>query len=352
MFFSKNLLFFTAVLFFCVSATLHAQDANTPPDFWLLNGAEATPENRLAAIQNAGRALLDFVIYQPEEADAFPENYRQKLIDAGFVFDFITKQQLAEKEQVFSAVHNSPVGQFACVVIPDGVAPPEEYQPEKCLSYAFLGKAPESLESADKKIVISLADRKKKEETFPQKQYDTFRSPPPPYIVIDQIGDDLGEAVRLISGWARAFPENLVAETGVQVLALRGCVTGISADSEYDDVFYVLANAKENARLIDGWFRLRHLSSGRTIAAYSTIDGGGGSIIANADLAFFMDPATSKIGEASVRNLRDSGTWNMEIRIQMKPGETLVVRIVRERIKSFEKLGYGDFECLPAWEYE
>ena len=41
-----------------------------------------------------------------------------------------------------------------------------------------------------------------------------------------------------------------------------------------------------------------------------------------------------------------------EIRIRMKPGETLVLRVVRERTRDYEHLGYGEFETLPAWEYE
>jgi hypothetical protein len=77
-------------------------------------------------------------------------------------------------------------------------------------------------------------------------------------------------------------------------------------------------------------------------------------INAKNDRAFIMDPATGRIGEAALHHIRavDRNDWYM--RIQMKPGETLIVRIVRERVKDGTLGGSGlqEFEYLPAWEYE
>ena len=64
-----------------------------------------------------------------------------------------------------------------------------------------------------------------------------------------------------------------------------------------------------------------------------------------------MNPVTGKIGKAAVRNA--DGKTPMTIRLQMKPGETLVVRIVRERSRGIGNGdGFQEFESLPDWEYE
>lgn len=327
-------------------AALHARDAAVPPDFWLLKGAAPTPENRLAAVQSAGRALLDFAIYQPDdEADTFPEEYRQKLLDAGFVFDFITQRQLAEAVHVWAEFHHSPVGRVAILVIPDGVTPPEEELCRlKSLCCAFLDKVSDIQEAFMEKEATSFADRKEAVEAFLQKRPSRGIGDAPRCKCVDQIGDNLGEAVGLFSGWAPAFPESFAAKTGVQVLARRGYFNDA-------DVFYVLANTKEDARPVDGWFPLRELKPGRWLGTAIFGDGEDDwceEYEAEDDRAFFMDPATGRIGEASVRKGSD-----LRIRVQMKPGETLVVRVVRERCdEDFRHLGYGEFESLPAWEYE
>ena len=146
------------------------------------------------------------------------------------------------------------------------------------------------------------------------------------------------------------MPGKFVTETGVKLSARRELACETKDGGSAIDVFYVFANTKENAKPIDGWFRLRKLNTGRCTGSFSMSDGRGGIFFAKKDRAFFMDPVTGKIGEAEVRELRDNGT--MEIRIRMKPGETQVVRVVRERVKGMEGIGFQEFESLPKWEYE
>ena len=342
--------------------------------FWFLEpGVEPTAENRIAAIQNVGGGLLDFAIYQP--TGTFPEEYRQKLLDAGFVFDFLTEEQLEKTVHDWAAYHLSPVGQVSILVIPEGISLPiKEIERLRTLRLAFLGKAPELPESRQENFT-SLANRKNVLEAEYKRMRDSIvaspyfagreeeeidaiiqRMPPSPRIPscsgMDEIGDNLAEAVGLFFDRARAFAEEFVEETGVKLLARRTLMPGGRVNTS--DVFYIFANTKENAQSIDGWFRLRELVGGRTLATYSLANGGGGAVIAKNDRAFFMDSVSGRIGEAAVRGVPDSGV--RELRIQMQPGETLIVRIVRERVKPGSGLpaggGFGEFEPLPAWEYE
>jgi len=85
-------------------------------------------------------------IYQPT-GTTFPEEYRQKLLDAGFVFDFFSEKQLPK------VTHES----CGLLVIPETASlPKEEIERLHFLSFAFLEKAPELPESIEQRRVISL----------------------------------------------------------------------------------------------------------------------------------------------------------------------------------------------------
>jgi len=370
------------IIVWAMAGTLCAQD-NTEPNFWFLEqGTEPTAENRINAIKNVGRGLLDFAIYQPT-GSTFSEEYRQKLTDAGFVFDFLTEEQLAQTNHNWATYHFSPVGRVSVLVIPESVAVPmEEIERLRALAFVFLGKAPELPESVSQRGVISLADRKNEIEAGRQRMRERLAASPnfanstaeeieailhwvpepispigaPTYKVMDQVGDNLAEAVGLFTNRARTFSENFVADADVKLLARRALTPGVTMDSDAVDVFYVFANTKENAEPIDGWFQLQELKGGRSLGHISLVGGGGGFVLAQPDRAFIMDPATGKIGRVALHNIRafDRNDWYM--RIQMKPEEMLVVRIVRERARSGSGppagAGFQEFESLPDWEYE
>ncbi|MCL2118866.1 MAG: hypothetical protein FWH27_10620 [Planctomycetaceae bacterium] len=381
------------------SAAGFAQNAETDnkadAEFWFLKpGTEPTPENRIAAIQNTGKALLDFTIYQP--TGTFPEDYRQKLFDAGFVFDIMTgEEQLAALE-----------GHRGILVIPgDAPLTTDDIRRLKHCKFAFLGESPElpepiPLTQAERLIFSrpgyeymtqeridairttitkkSFADWKGDLETEWQRTRDRLAASPSfadksdeeidaavqrmPAItpqpsdridaVMDHIGDNLVEALRLFSAW----PEDFVTETGVQLLVRRELARELPDDEHATDVFYVFANTKEDAKPVDGWFRLRELRFGRWLGNVFFTDGSGHMINAQTDLAFFMDPATGRIGAAAVRHV-NTGDWpnsdnGYYVRIRMQPGETLVVCVARERCKGMGGIGFAEFESLPEWEYD
>ena len=167
--------------------------------------------------------------------------------------------------------------------------------------------------------------------------------------VMDQVGDNLVEAMELL----RTFPEKSVVETGVKILARRASAL---KDNSVVDVFYVLANTKENVKAID-WVQLQECKTGRLLGRgyFSRPDGGGfydRSFLARHDRAFIMNPASGKIGEAAYRNDCAVDRNDFYLRIQMQPGETLVVRVVRERAEGMGGIGFQEFESLPDWEYE
>ena len=375
---------FPCIIALAMVGTLCAQN-NEEPNFWFLEpGTEATAENRINTIQNVGRGLLDFAIYQPT-GSTFPEEYRQNLIDAGFVFDFLTEEQLAETNHT-NYLYLSPVGRMSILVVPKTVSMPvEEITRLRFLFFAFLGKAPDLPESESQRgfSFISLAEKKNEIATEQQRMRDrlvanpTFAdrtdeeieeiigkmptlTPPPTLnqrhlIGLDQIGNDLAEAIGPFSERARIFPEGFVAETGAKMLARRELVWKVEENST-TDVFYVFANTKDNAKPIDGWFQLRERKGGRLLGRVHYTDGREVGIMAQPDRAFIMDPATGKIGAVALHHIRavDRNDWYM--RIQMKPGETLIVRVVRERARSGSGppagTGFQEFESLPAWEYE
>ena len=366
---------FSCIIVLTMAGTLCAQN-NEEPNFWFLEqGTEPTAENRIKAIQNIGRGLLDFAIYQPT-GTTFPEEYRQKLLDAGFVFDFLTEEQLSQTTFDSATDYFSPIGRVSQLVVPETVSVPmEEIKRLVAFAFAFLGNAPQLPESMNQRGVISLADKKKEIIAEQQKMRErlianpnfadkteeeietmlqrlplpTSRPGTPTYRDMDQIGDDLAEAMGL---FFRTFPENLVAKTGLKLLARRElAVRGRTVT----DVFYIFANTKESAQPIDGWFRLRELSYGRMLMSFSRTDGTGGMFFAENDRAFTMDPATGKIGAVAFHHVRAVDRNDWYLRIQMKPGETLIVRVVRDRVKG--ELGkfqecFEEFESLPAWEYE
>ena len=399
-----------------VAGVVYAQNGNTDAEFWFLKeGVEPTLENRINAIKNVGAGILDFVIYQPTDAtgkplDTFPDVYRQKLIDAGFVFDVLTEEQLSKTTAEWSVYHNSPVGRVLILVIPEAVSlSVKEIERLKHLRFAFLGEAtelpgpipltpeererysgpgygyatPEFLDGIQKTLIKkSLTDLKNEIEaerkrmqdrlaTFPfyadksDEEIDavlqgmlvmTPRVSEPDVSVMDQIGGNLAEAVGLFTGRAKAVPENFIAETGIKLLARRALLPYETKNVDAVDVFYIFANTQKNAKPVDGWFRLNELSSGRSLGHVTYTDRRGGFIVAKSDRAFLMDPITGKIGEAEVRNHRTPSENKMEIRIQMKPGETLIVRVVRERSRSGNGppagAGFQEFESLPAWDYK
>ena len=116
-----------------VSGTVHAKNDDTDAKFWFLKpGTDSTPENRIKAIQNTGTALLDFAVYQP--TGTFPEDDRKKLLDAGFVFDFLTsEEQLASLE-----------GDTGILVIPENIPfTTDDIRRLKDHIFAFLGASPE-----------------------------------------------------------------------------------------------------------------------------------------------------------------------------------------------------------------
>ena len=352
--------------------TLAVAQNDTVPNFWFLEqGTEPTAENRINAIKNVGRGLLDFAIYQPT-GNTFSEEYRQKLLDAGFVFDFLATIQ-TQNDHGWTIY--PPVGLIKALVIPETVSlPVEEFLRPRRADFAFLGKAPELPESMERGLT-TFVDRKNEIATERQRMRERLAASPtsdgrirteeeieavlrmvpmPPAlglpvsqrpIGMEQIDENLDEALRMGWGYLRIHPEIFVTETGVELLARRELLqTGTT------DVFYVFANTKENAETIDGWFRMGELKYGRTLITYSGRDGTGGRITAEHDRALIMDPATGKIGFAAVRDERVNPP--LRIRIQMKPGETLIVRIVRDRTRGRGGADFQEFETLPAWEYE
>ena len=340
-----------AIIALTLAGTLCAQ-SNEGPNFWFLEqGTEPIAENRIKAIQNVGRGLLDFAIYQPT-GYTFPEEYRQKLLDAGFVFDFLTEEQLAQIYYIWSDYRHSHHGRFPILVIPQMVSLPtkeiERLRMTSGHSFAFLEKAPKLPTQMGLNSFVNRKDIGEAERMSLQT---------PMCNGIDQIGENLAEAVGLFSGLAATFPENFVAESGVKLLARRALPLNESLRN-YDsiDVFYIFANTKENAKPIDGWFQLREIHMFRFLATFENSDGKPHWVIAKNDRAFIMDPETGKIGEAAIHHDRSVSRFDLYVRIQMKPGETLIVRVVRERAKSGNGPpsggGFQEFESLPAWEYE
>jgi len=356
---TKLLLIAVACLLLGLTISAVAQN-DTEPNFWFLEqGTEPTAENRINAIKNVGRGLLDFAIYQPT-GSTFSEEYRQKLIDAGFVFDFVTAIQLPD-DRGFR--FDPPVGRTPVLVVPESVTlPTEVIERLLWLPLAFLGNAPELPESMNHRFITFInrknaveAERQRMREglaALPHNANKTAeeieaalqQSMPSPKmwwpLGMEQIGDDLAEALKL--GWGTGiFPENFVAETGVKLLARRGI--GVPAD-----VFYVFANTKEDTKPIDGWFPLQELKKGQLLSLHFP-NGVSGMFSFKNDRAFIMNPVTGKTGEATIHYDRNNPP--MYIRIQMKPGETLVVRVVRERGDP-RNGSFQEFESLPDWEYE
>ena len=349
-------------------ATLLCAQNEEKPDFWFLEqGTEPTPANRIKAIQNVGKELLDFVIYRPT-GSTFPDEYRQKLIDAGFVFNFLTEEQLSQTTLDSATGHFSLIGRVSMLVVPEAVSMPmEEIQRQKAFKFAFLGKAPPFPESMNQRGVISLLDQKNEIAAKRQKMRESLIADPllaekteeeiesilqkMPLLIphpgapiirdMDQIGDNLTEPM----GWFyEKFPEKFVAETGAKLLARRALKPHETKGAV--DVFYIFANTKENAKPIDGWFQLRELKTGRRLLTFSRRDGTGGMLFAKSDRAIIMDPITGKIGIAAIQDEPP------KIRIQLKPDETLIVRVVRDRVKEEFQECFEDIESLPAWEYE
>ena len=207
------------------------------------------------------------------------------------------------------------------------------------LRYMFLGDAPQLSEQlAAKKI--SYTDWKSGTATSPQD-----------CTIVDQISDNanLIEAITLFTG-EKPMPESILL--ALPDLRFWKCELNIRQgedgkwDAHADDVLYSLYNSdtvrtiRIEAKPIDGRFSLQELKVGR--------DG------LKDDRAFFMDRETGKIGEAAVRKNPETG--KLEVRIKLAREESLILRIVRERVKHGEGLprgiGFMEFESLPGWEYK
>ena len=301
----------------------------TDIDFWFLKPDEgATPSNRRAALWRVSTTLYDFGIYLPSDI-AIPDDFRniwRTLSGAGYKqHTDVCEERLAQATHESGSNHrmedryegNVYYRRFSVLVIHQDISlPVKDIERLPHLRYMFLGEAPKMPEGV---------------------------------AFVDKVGNNLIESIASLRG-PKLLPESILLAlpnlwlTKSEINIRQG--TDENWDAYADDILYFLSNDATHtsiiipAKPIDGWFSLQELKSGR--------DG------FKDDRAFFMDSETGKIGEAAVR--KNPATGKLEVRIQMKPEESLIVRIVRERVRYGEGLptgiGFMEFESLPDWEYE
>ena len=294
----------------------------TDIDFWYLKPDEgATPENRMEALWRVGTTLYDFGIYLPEDV-AIPAGFRvvqNALSDAGYAYDSnVDEERLAQVAHESGSHHriedryegNVYHSKFSILIIPEGITlPAKEIERLPHLRYMFLGEAPEM---------------------------------PKGVAFVDNVGDNLIAAIARLGG-EKPLPESVPPIERIWItkweINIRQGEDG-KWDAHADDILYSFTNFGRDSKPIDGWFSLQELKSGR--------DG------FKDDRAFLMDRKTGKVSEAAVRKNPETG--RLEVRIQMKPEESLIVRVVRERARYGEGLptgiGFMEFESLPGWKYE
>ena len=294
----------------------------TDIDFWYLKPDEgATPSNRMDALWRVSTTLSDFGIYLPEDV-AIPAGLRviqNALSDAGYTYDSdVDEERLAQAVHESGSNHriedryegNVYHSRFSILIIPEGIVlPAKEIERLPHLRYMFLGEAPKM---------------------------------PNGVAFVDKVGNNLIGAMASFSGSMPVPENNLPVDApwwGKGEINIRQGEDK-KWDAHADDILYSFTNFGRDSKPIDGWFSLQELKSGQN--GFKD------------DRVFFMDAETGKIGEAAVRKNPETG--GLEVRIQMKRDESLIVRIVRERVRYSEGqptgIGFTKFETLPAWEYE